>query len=83
MIISRFAHKKFTLNYQHNSKNLASVKSYLLEESSSPVTIEVWEVQSSLNIGIDVAVIIADITMAISELQDYYWKWLQEAKSYG
>ena len=82
-ILSRFANNKFTLNYQHHTKNLAGVKSYLLDESSTPVTIEVWEVQSSLNIAIDVAIIVSDVTMPISELQDYYWKWLQIANSYG
>ena len=71
-ILSRFANNKFTLNYQHHTKNLAGVKSYLLDESSTPVTIEVWEVQSSLNIAIDVAIIVSDVTMPISELQDYY-----------
>ena len=71
------------MNYQHHTKNLAGVKSYLLDESSTPVTIEVWEVQSSLNIAIDVAIIVSDVTMPISELQDYYWKWLQIANSYG
>lgn len=82
-ILSRFAHNKFTINYQHHTKNLAGVKSYLVDESSAPVTIEVWEVQSDLNIAIDIAVVVADSTMPISDLQDYYWKWLQKANSYG
>ena len=82
-IISRFAHNKFTLNYQHHTKNLAGIKSYLVDETESPVTLEIWEIHSRLNIGIDIAVIVADITMPISQLQDYYWKWLQDANSYG
>jgi GTPase SAR1 family protein len=82
-ILKRFTHNNFSLNYQHNTKNLAGIKSYLLEESFVPVTVEVWEVQSVLSVQMDIAVIIADSTMPISDLQDYYWKYLQIAKSYG
>jgi GTPase SAR1 family protein len=82
-ILSRFTHNSFSLNYQHNTKNHVGIKSYLLEESFSPVTVEVWEVQSALSVHIDIAIIVADSTKPISDLQDYYWKWLQIAQSYG
>ena len=71
-LLSRFTYNKFSLTYQHNTKNIAGIKSYLLDESLSPVTLEIWEVQSPLNTLIDIGIIIADVSMSISELQDYY-----------
>lgn len=82
-IVSRFIHNKFSLEYQHNTKNSVGLKSYLLDESSVPVTIEIWEVQSALNIEIDTAIIVCDSSMSISEMQDCFWKWLQVANSYN
>ena len=82
-ILTRFAHNSFSMAYQHNTKNYPALKSYLLNEKSRPVTIEVWEIQSELEMDVDYAIIVADSTMAISELQDYYWKWLQFCKKFG
>ena len=82
-ILTRFANNVFPLSYKHNTKNFVAIKSYLLNESTTPVTIEIWEIQSNPSLTMDFALVVADITMPISQLQDYYWKWFQWCKDLG
>jgi GTPase SAR1 family protein len=82
-ILTRFAQNRFSLAYQHNQKNYTAMKSYLANEKSRPITVEVWEVQNELKVQVDFAVIVADSTMPVSQLQDYYWKWFQICQGFG
>lgn len=82
-ILTRFANNQFPQTYKHNTKNFVAVKSYLVNEASTPITVEIWEIQSNPSLPMDLALIVADITMPISDLQDYYWKWFQVCQSYG
>lgn len=82
-ILLRFAENRFNSGYLHNTKNFAVIKSYLVNDKKQPVTVEVWELQTQNVIQLDVIVIVADSTMSVSDLQDYYWKWLQYCKAAG
>lgn len=82
-ILLRFAENRFNSAYLHHTKNFAVIKSYLVNDKKTPVTVEVWEVQTQNVIQLDVIVIVADCTMPVSDLQDYYWKWFQHCKSLG
>jgi ethanolamine utilization protein EutP (predicted NTPase) len=82
-ILTRFANNEFKSAYKHNTKNFVAIKSYLVNESSTPVTIEIWEIQNNPSLEMDFALVVADITMPISQLQDYYWKWFNTCKEFG
>lgn len=82
-ILTRFANNQFPQSYKHNTKNFVAIKSYLVNEKKTPITVEIWEIQSNPSLPMDIALIVADITMPISDLQDYYWKWYQTCQSFG
>lgn len=80
---TRFTSNRFSYEYQHTQKNTIGIKSYMLDEVSVPVTVELWELQSDFNQPIDIALIVVDSNLDIDEIQDYYMRWLEEGQSRG
>lgn len=83
-ILHRYTSKTFSYEHKPTQKTQGGMKSYVISEFPSPITIQLWEIAGNSNLwqNISVGLILLEATMSTSAMQDSFWKWSEYLTSH-